>query len=73
MKIVLFEVGNEMNMEKSRSLVTVIQYSSSELVLNGLNLFREKHGEFFSNIHIYYVEEIESGDEQEKPSDDATK
>ena len=53
-------------MEKIRTLVTVIQYSSSELVLNGLNLFREKYGDFFSNIHIYYVEEIEAGDIREE-------
>ncbi len=39
----------------------VIQYSSSQLVLNGLELFSKKYPQFFADIEIFYVEEIEIG------------
>ncbi len=46
---------------QSYTLTMIIQYSSSQLVLQGLNIFKEKYGTFFKGINIFYVEDIESG------------
>ncbi|MHA1265565.1 MAG: cobaltochelatase subunit CobN [Candidatus Helarchaeota archaeon] len=45
---------------KSNTLLMIIHYSSSQMVLQGLKIFREKYGDYFSDIKIFYVEEIES-------------
>ncbi|MFX1294095.1 MAG: cobaltochelatase subunit CobN, partial [Promethearchaeota archaeon] len=45
---------------KFNTLLMIIQYSSSQMVLQGLKIFREKYGDFFSCIKIFYVEEVES-------------
>jgi hypothetical protein len=51
-----------MNLEKKLySLVMIIQYSSSQLVLHGLNQFKEKYPDFFADISIFYIEDVESG------------
>ncbi|MBD3351442.1 MAG: hypothetical protein GF364_08140, partial [Candidatus Lokiarchaeota archaeon] len=41
-------------------LVMVIQYSSSVVVFEGIRQFQTKHNAFFSDIKVFYVEDIES-------------
>ncbi|TFF89153.1 MAG: cobaltochelatase subunit CobN [Promethearchaeota archaeon] len=43
-----------------KNLTMVVQYSSSQMVLQGLEEFKEKYGDFFTEISIFYVEDIET-------------
>lgn len=52
---------DQMQVEKSYTLTMIIQYSSSQVVLQGLNIFRDKFGAFFSEINLFYIEDVESG------------
>ncbi|HUY00392.1 MAG TPA: cobaltochelatase subunit CobN [Candidatus Deferrimicrobium sp.] len=52
--------------KKSYSLVMIIQYTSSQMVLQGLIQFRGKYPNFFSDITIFYIEDIESGNISEE-------
>ncbi|MBD3227848.1 MAG: DUF3479 domain-containing protein [Candidatus Lokiarchaeota archaeon] len=50
-----------------KNLTIVMQYSSSQMVLQGLKKFKDKYGNFFSTISIFYVEDIET---EVTPEDD---
>ncbi|MHA1229899.1 MAG: cobaltochelatase subunit CobN [Candidatus Helarchaeota archaeon] len=47
--------------KKSYKLVIIIQYTSSQLVIDGLNIFNSKYNGFFNEFRIYYVDDIENG------------